>query len=130
MNIKKLAEKMNLSVRSDDPRMRRSVLIVHKDGSNMFFRYAFMVRHRNWLIVFTEHQGAHTFAINDLESYLELEKVNEPIEVVDNCGVTLSKLNCSVCNKEIFAKDICSVYDVNNERIDVDVCEDCEDGHF
>jgi hypothetical protein len=130
-DIKALVADMDRSLRSDDPRLHRSsVLIVHEDGSSMFFRFAFMVRHGNWLLVFTEHQGSHSFAINDLESYFTLETNNDPMQVVDEFGVPVVKLCCSFCKNEITVKDICSVYDESGNRIDADVCEGCEELHI
>lgn len=129
-DIKALVADMDLSLRADDPRFHRSVLIVHQDGSSMFFRHAFMVRHRNWLLVFTEHQGSHVFAINDLERYYTLETVCEPMEVVDEFGAPVQRLVCSFCKNEMSARDIRSVYDDNGNRLDADVCEGCEELHI
>lgn len=129
-DIKHLVADMDKSVRSDDPRMRRSARITHEDGSNLYFRHAYMLRHGNWLLVFSEHQGSHHFNINDLSSYEQLEPVPAPINVVDEYGCGVVKLNCSFCQNEIAADEIRSVYDPCGNRIDADVCEGCEELHI
>lgn len=129
-DIKALVADMDLSVRSDDIRMRGSVHIIHEDGTSLFFRHAYMVRRGNWLLVFTEHQNAHYFAINDLKEYKQFVPVDAPLQVVDEYGILIQKLCCSFCKNEITARDIRSVYDENGNRIDADVCEGCEELHI
>jgi hypothetical protein len=129
-DIKTLVDEMDKSVRSDDPRMRRCVMIIHEDGSSMFFRNAYMQRHGNWLLVFTEHQGSHYFCINDLSDYMQLERLDEKPELVDSYGEPVVFLQCSYCKNEIVAADIQSVYDENGNRIDADVCEGCQELHI
>jgi hypothetical protein len=126
-DIKLLVNRMHDSIRSDDPRMQRSVLIIHADDSTMFYRNAFMVRCHNWLLVFSEHQGSHYFCINDLSFYQQFETIKEPIELVDNNGEVVKKLNCSYCQNEITVKDVRSIYDELGDRVDADICEGCEE---
>lgn len=121
---KALLEKMELSVRADDPRMNRRVHIIHQDGSSLIFTYAYMVRCHNWLFVFTEHQGPHYFSINDLSYYSQSERIHD-LEVVNDLGETITIFKCSNCGVE--TKEPHSVYDKYGNREDMDVCELCWD---
>ena len=58
------------------------VVVVHEDGTRLEFRYAFtkvFSGHKDFISVFTEHNGTHTFAKGDLESI----HVWELVEVED-----------------------------------------------
>lgn len=128
--VKQLVGKIDATLRSDDPRMhRRSVLITHQDGSTLFFRFAFMMRHGNWLLVFSEHQGSHVFSINDLAQFQQFETMLGEVEVIDNIGKPIIKLNCDYCQNEINAHDINSIFDKMGNRIDADICEGCAELH-
>ncbi len=62
------------TVRADDPRFRRCVLIVHEDSSVLYFRSAFVMRAAPWLVaVITEHHGNHVYHCEDLTSLSCLE---------------------------------------------------------
>lgn len=126
-DVKLLVNRMHDKIRSDDPRLQRSVLINHADGSALFFSNAFMVRYHNWLLVFTEHQGSHYFCINELNYYQQLLPIADTIELVNDNGDLVATLNCSYCHNVIKVQDICSIHDEEGNRIDADICEGCEE---
>lgn len=92
--VREEAEKLDRLARSDDPRMRGSVVIAHEDGSHHFFNYAWFeivgigpsekdyrdfeagkrsLTDNRWLIVFAEHAGTQVFSIGDLSYYQQNE---------------------------------------------------------
>lgn len=85
--IKEMTETLDGLVRSDDPRMQNSVVVNHQDGSHFYFSYAWLEKleakvpktnpaysdqSNVWILVFTEHQGAHFFNAGDLDYYHQL----------------------------------------------------------
>lgn len=62
--VERVAEAYDAKLRADDPRFRRCVWIDHGDGSKLFFRYAFALRHDTYWLVFTEH---HEWWVYDSE---------------------------------------------------------------
>lgn len=78
----KVAEKIDKNLRADDPRLRRAVMIQHEEGTQLFFMYAFLMKWKNWIFVFTEHHSFHIYDKDDLNGYWEFNFHNEPIEKV------------------------------------------------
>lgn len=76
-----IAKSIDKSLRSDDSRFNRSVLVLHEDGAVLFFRYAFLVTYfepteaRDWLLIFTEHHNYHVYDIDDLDLYGQFESI-------------------------------------------------------
>ena len=66
----KVAE-IDADLLSTDPRLRGAVQVEHRDGSSLFFRNAFAYiwtdGEHEWVLVLTEHLGAHVFLLEDLE---------------------------------------------------------------
>lgn len=61
VEAEKAASKIVRGLRADDPRLRGSVLILHEEGTTMFFRYAFAfpfkAAKQDWYAIVTEHHG-------------------------------------------------------------------------
>jgi hypothetical protein len=78
MKINKLAKRLDSQLRADDPRLSGAVHLVHMDSTSLFFDRAFALRVRTdenledeepvWLIVLTEHHGAHVYRSDDLRT--------------------------------------------------------------
>ena len=65
--VRAKADEMDKTLLSTDKRLRGAVLVVHQDGSSLFFNNAFAVRcDPEWIIVLTEHHGAHVYNGEDL----------------------------------------------------------------
>lgn len=64
-----------------DGRFRRSVVLVHEEGSTLHFRYAFLVRVDDFLFCFAEHHGYHFYHVEDLSFWAQYEPV--PVEDVN-----------------------------------------------
>lgn len=70
---------VDASVRADDPRLRRRVVVIHHDGSLFNLNYAFLELYdvetahgpETFVIVYTEHHGHLTFAWDDLDHFAE-----------------------------------------------------------
>jgi hypothetical protein len=67
------------TLRTDDPRFERSVLLVHGDGSILIVNQAFLMRYEDWIIVFSQHHSFHAYAHDKLVSYAEyIQQYNLP----------------------------------------------------
>jgi hypothetical protein len=76
MKVEKLAKQLDAKLLANDPRLSGAVHIVHMDSTSLFFDRAFALRVRTdenledeepvWLIVLTEHHGAHVYRSDDL----------------------------------------------------------------
>lgn len=69
------AETYNRTLRADDPRLQRSVTIVHADGSVLHYRHALLMQSGEYLAVFTEHHGFHVYHVEDLRRYEQSDTV-------------------------------------------------------
>lgn len=84
-----VAEMLDKNLRADDPRLQHCVLILHEEGTTLFFRNAFFKRYHDgehgnwgdsehpgeWIMVFTEHHGFHVYPVDDLSWFQELQCV-------------------------------------------------------
>lgn len=84
------ADRYDDTLNATDSRFNFCVRVVREEGSIFFFERAFFMqwkdpnvtpnpkntaeRQGEWLLVFTEHQGAHAFAFDDLYSYDQYSK--------------------------------------------------------
>lgn len=55
------------TVRADDSRMRGSVLVLHEEGTTLYFRYAFALKLGEYIVIITEHHGTHVYADDDVK---------------------------------------------------------------
>jgi hypothetical protein len=79
--IRTIAEAYDHQLLATDPRFRRSVTLMHEDGSFLHFDSAFLLRIRSeWIVCFTEHHGLHIYHADDLMRYWESEQRRTPIE--------------------------------------------------
>jgi len=61
------ADALDKKLLATDKRLSGSVLLVHQDGSVVLFNSAFALRFASvWIIVLTEHHGAHVYHSGDL----------------------------------------------------------------
>lgn len=69
------ARKYDEALRADDPRFSRDVVVLHEEGTTLFFRNAFIVRLAEWVLVFTEHHRYHVYSEDDLRGFWQYEPV-------------------------------------------------------
>ena len=72
---KHLAAQIDETLRSDDPRLRRSVKIVHHDGSILMYEYAFVEQVGSFYILLTEHHSFRVFDKDDLDGIVQYEEI-------------------------------------------------------
>jgi hypothetical protein len=77
---KEYADKYDASLLATDPRFRRSVLLIHEDGSIFHINSAFLMQKDEWLFVFSEHHSYRVFGKDDLLSYSEMNRIYTQIE--------------------------------------------------
>lgn len=78
MNYKEALEhihKMDAELKADDKRFRRSVYIIHEEGTMMFYKYAFFEKHGRWYYIFTEHHKTFVYDEEDIHAIEEYERV-------------------------------------------------------
>lgn len=79
--IRVIAEAYDHQLLATDPRFRRSVTLMHEDGSYLHFDSAFLMRIQSeWIACFTEHHGLHIYHVDDLTNYWEAEDRHVTIE--------------------------------------------------
>ncbi len=117
------AEELDRDLRSDDPRLQRSTLVLFDDGSIFYTDSSFLVKWRDpevgaqdwgaaenpgvWLFVLAEHHPVRVFALDDLLSWREFEShYHGPIEWADavsppasECPHGESQEKCILCQK-------------------------------
>ncbi len=57
----------------------QDVLVLHEEGTTLFFRHAFYIKYYDWVLVFTEHHGYHVHHESDLNGIYIFNKVDPPI---------------------------------------------------
>lgn len=66
--IHKLVEEYDKTLRADDPRFRKLVIVKEAHGMSTFvYQDAFVVRKDDWYCVFTEHHGFHVYHSDDYD---------------------------------------------------------------
>ncbi len=78
--IKQIAADYDEALLASDPRFRRSVSIIHEDGSSFHFDSAFLMSKDEWIICFSEHYGFHIYSADELMAYWQTVMVHDPIE--------------------------------------------------
>ncbi len=78
--IRKKTDEYDAKLLATDPRFRRSVTMIHQDGSYLHFDSAFLMRTGDWIACFTEHHGTHVYHYEDLQTYWESEVRRDAIE--------------------------------------------------
>jgi hypothetical protein len=90
--VYEIAKTMDESLRSDEPRFGHCVMILHEEGTTLFYRNAYIVKYYDpentdsknlsdcespgeWIMVFTEHHGFHVYPKDDLRGFQELQIV-------------------------------------------------------
>jgi hypothetical protein len=63
-----------------DPRFRKSVALIHEEGTTLFFNYAFLMKKEDWIIAFTEHHKYHIYHKDDLIWYGEFKREYSELE--------------------------------------------------
>ena len=78
---KEWGDAYDLTLRSDDPRLRRAVQIVMEDGSTLFYRDAFLIKRGDYIHWFTEHYGCGFQHSDEIYGYLEFIPYYEVEEI-------------------------------------------------
>lgn len=74
--VYKRAKEYNAQLQADDPRFRRSVLLLHKEGTTLFFQRAFrMTAGDQYLVIFTEHHGFHVYHCDEVTKLFQFQGV-------------------------------------------------------
>jgi len=73
---RKKAHAYSRELRSDDPRLRHTVIVWHRDGTMLCFRYAFVLRMGHYIAIFTEHHGEHVYHEEDVDCVDQYDPVD------------------------------------------------------
>lgn len=98
------------------------VFAVHEEGTQLFFRNAFLKEWKDWYFIFTEHHKTHVYHKTDLS--LVREFIEVPQARLTETG---HKDNCFECQKEFSVKEL--RYDLHPGKDDPDfivpLCKNC-----
>lgn len=79
--IREKAEAYDKQLLCTDPRFRRSVTLIHEEGTYLHYESAFLMRiESEWIACFTEHHGVLVYHADDLSGYWEMERRYVPLE--------------------------------------------------
>lgn len=82
MNYSEAYEKAKLvdsGLKATDFQWNARVYVLHEDGSEMDFNYAFLMKDEDWVFVFTEHNGFHVWHLEDLETCMSYQDEEAPV---------------------------------------------------
>lgn len=71
------AEALDKALQADDLRLGRNVFLTHRDRSVLHFTNAFALtfgEHQEFVIILTEHHGAHVYHEEDLMALLQMDE--------------------------------------------------------
>lgn len=95
-----------------------SVLVFHEEGTQLFFRSAFLRKWKDYIIIFTEHHKFHVYHRTDLHAYYQFEEKSvASLPDMDSYDI------CSVCTKEFLVDFL--VYDPLPGDLDFDNIVPC-----
>lgn len=80
--MRKRVERIDSQISTTDPRLSRTVRIIHEEGTELIFESAFLLMYEGWVIIITEHHGPHFYEEEDLIAYMQYERL--PIEEYSN----------------------------------------------
>ncbi len=105
--------------------MGSAVLIQHEDGTVLWFQSAFIRLYRDYVCVFTEHQGTHVYHQDDLGRWEQYRREDDPRPKLKGSG---RKDYCDDCKQE-FDVDVLKYGkhpDWDREHDFVALCQGCE----
>jgi len=82
--IKRIRERVkeyDAKLRATDPRLRRSVQVIHEEGTTMHFEWAFAVKVDNYYVIFTEHHETFVYFDDEVEVIQRGDQI--PVETLD-----------------------------------------------
>jgi hypothetical protein len=87
--VDELAKAYDIKLRSDDPRFRNGVMVIHEEGTVLYFEWAFAIKLQNWYVIFTEHHRWHVYDEDDVKVFMRGPRVKIPILENMNAQETL-----------------------------------------
>lgn len=73
----KFAQSVDAKLRSDDERFRQAVLIVHQDGTILFYQNGFAEPLGNWWMIFAEHHKVQVYHREDLIKLIQYHRIDD-----------------------------------------------------
>lgn len=77
--IDELAKAYDIRLRADDPRFRNGVMVMHEEGTVLYFEWAFAIKLHNWYVIFTEHHRWHVYDEDDVQIFMRGPRVEIPV---------------------------------------------------
>lgn len=91
----KVAEEADKKLTAYDFKSDEWVLILHEEGTQLFFRSAFVKLWKDWVFIFTEHHKTHVYHKTDLVDFVYFKQ-----QFVDTLKGTGQKDKCYECKAE------------------------------
>jgi hypothetical protein len=76
-DVTKIAQNMDATLRADDERFDRAILIVHQEGTVLFYQNGFAEPHGDWWMIFAEHHKAQVYHSEDLIKLIQYNRIND-----------------------------------------------------
>jgi hypothetical protein len=87
--VDELAKAYDDKLRADDPRFLNGVMVIHEEGTVLYFEWAFAMKIQNWYVIFTEHHRWHVYDEEDVQVFMRGHRVEIPILESLNAQETL-----------------------------------------
>jgi len=119
-----VAEETDKKLSAYDFKGNEWVILLHEEGTQFLFRYAFLKTWKDWVFVFTEHHKFHVYHKTDLSYYGYLKE-----QSVEKLLGTGQKDSCFDCKKEFLVDEL--IYKAHPAKHDTDfivpLCQPCYD---
>lgn len=119
------AREYDKKLKATDFHSKNCVYILHEEGTQLFYKSAFLKTWKDYVLVFTEHHGFHVYHKTDLVSYLQLSSTDV------ECAIDKqNKDSCYYCKKEFFVDELKygkNPHDMTDDDIIV-LCRSCYNG--
>jgi len=79
--VRARVKEYDAKLRADDPRFRRSVQVIHEEGTTMYFEWAFVVKVDNFYVIFAEHHEMLIYSDDEVQVIQRGERI--PVEELD-----------------------------------------------
>ena len=96
-----VAKERDKQLTTRDFKPGEAVILHHEEGTQLFYRSAFLERWKDWVLVFTEHHGFHVYHRSDLSYHAHVTEL--PIKRLMGSG---HLDHCSECGEEKSVDDL------------------------
>ena len=78
--ISNIAASIKINLQSDDKRFNQAVLIIHQEGTTLFYQNCFAEQRGSWWMIFPEHHPLRVYHQEDLFKLIQYQRLDESYE--------------------------------------------------